>query len=189
MWEKRKITTYYKNVEKEEGIEIILHNAANRLYYACYLVLMICCVMLVTDVTGQAIAINPDGTHSVVVGNVAINPDGTHSVVVGNVAINPNGTHSIVAGNVAVNPNETHATANNRTGTVENTDRTLSEFTGSSGARIAVSLYGNQFTVIFTGSKTIKSRQKEKQILSENLDPAEKRSIFQKLFRKRKRSE
>ena len=189
MWEKRKITPYYKNVEKEEGIEIILHNAANRFYYACYLVLMICCVMLVTDVTGQAIAINPDGTHSVVVGNVAINPDGTHSVVVGNVAINPNGTHSIVAGNVAVNPNETHATANNRTGTVENTDRTLSEFTGSSGARIAVSLYGNQFTVIFTGSKTIKSRQKEKQILSENLDPAEKRSIFQKLFRKRKRSE
>jgi len=153
--------------------------------------LMICLVVFVTDAIGQTIAINPDGTHSVIVGNVAINPDGTHSVVVGNVAINPNGTHSIVAGNAVVNPNETHATAinNNRTRTDENTDRTLSAFTGSSGIKIVVSPYGNFFTVIFNGSKTIKSRQKEEQILSENLNHTEKQSVFKKIFGKRKRLE
>lgn len=44
------------------------------------------------------IAINPDGTHSVIMGNVAINPDGTHSMVLGDILVNPNGTHSMIVG-------------------------------------------------------------------------------------------
>lgn len=55
------------------------------------------------------IVVNPDGTHSIVAGNVAINPDGTHSVIMGNIAINPNGTHSVITGNIIVNPNGTHS--------------------------------------------------------------------------------
>lgn len=59
---------------------------------------------------GQAqIVVNPDGSHSIVAGNVAINPDGTHSVIMGNIAINPNGTHSAIMGNTVVNPNGTHS--------------------------------------------------------------------------------
>jgi metallo-beta-lactamase class B len=72
--------------------------------------LMICCVAFVTDVIGQTVVVNPDGTHSVVHGNVIVNPDGTHSTVHGNVIVNPNGTHSTVHGNVIVNPDGTHST-------------------------------------------------------------------------------
>lgn len=59
---------------------------------------------------GQAqIVVNPDGSHSVVAGNVVINPNGTHSVIAGNVMVNPNGTHSVITGNIVVNPNGTHS--------------------------------------------------------------------------------
>lgn len=55
------------------------------------------------------VVVNPDGTHSVVVGNVVVNPDGTHSVIAGNVIVNSNGTHSVIVGNTLVNPDGSHS--------------------------------------------------------------------------------
>lgn len=55
------------------------------------------------------VVVNPDGTHSVVVGNVVVNPDGTHSVIAGNVIVNSNGTHSVIVGNTLINPDGSHS--------------------------------------------------------------------------------
>ena len=155
--------------------------------------LVICCIMFVTDVIGQTVVVNPDGTHSISTGNIAVNPDGTHSVVVNpnigpsvrignsNIALNPDGTHSIIVGNVAVHPNGTYSI-------VIDPNETLSPVTGSSGIKIAVNLYGNHFAVTFNGSGHVKSRQKEKENLSKNLNQNEKRSFFKKILRKRKQS-
>ncbi|GHT58950.1 hypothetical protein AGMMS50239_04520 [Bacteroidia bacterium] len=63
------------------------------------ILLMICFIVFVTDVIGQTVIVNSDGTHSTVHGNVIVNPDGTHSTVHGNVIVNPDGTHSIVVKN------------------------------------------------------------------------------------------
>jgi len=84
------------------------------------ILLMICCIVFVTDVVGQTVVVNPDGTHSTVHGNVIVNPDGTHSTVHGNVIVNPNGTHSTVHGNIIVNPDGTHSIAHGNV----NIDRT-----------------------------------------------------------------
>jgi|GEM_PF-1768141 len=53
---------------------------------------------------GQAqIVVNPDGSHSVVIGNIVVNPNGTHSVIMGNIVVNPNGTHSVLIGDPPAN--------------------------------------------------------------------------------------
>lgn len=67
-------------------------------------------VLFLAHHMGKAqVVVNPDGSHSVVVGNVVVNPDGGHSVLVGNVIVNSNGTHSVITGNVLVNPDGTHS--------------------------------------------------------------------------------
>ena len=70
----------------------------------------------------NAVVINPDGTHSVIVNNgsvsTVVNPDGTHSTAIMNgnstTVVNPDGTHSVIVnnGNVStvVNPDGTHST-------------------------------------------------------------------------------
>lgn len=72
--------------------------------------LMIWCIIFVTDVIGQTVVVNSDGTHSVIHGNVIVNSNGTHSTIHGNVIVNSDGTHSTVHGNVIVNPDGTHST-------------------------------------------------------------------------------
>lgn len=55
----------------------------------------------------QAVVVNPDGTHTVVVGHgptaIGINSNGTHSTVINHggtlIVINPNGTHSVGVSN------------------------------------------------------------------------------------------
>lgn len=59
--------------------------------------------LITAGVTQAQIAINADGTHSVVMGNIVVNPNGTHSVVMGNIAIAPDGTHSIIVGKTPSN--------------------------------------------------------------------------------------
>lgn len=54
---------------------------------------------------GQGIIVNPDGTHSVVTGNVVVNPDGTHSVINGSTILNPNGTTSTISGSSVISSN------------------------------------------------------------------------------------
>ncbi|RBL89304.1 hypothetical protein [Chitinophaga flava] len=85
----------------------------------------------------QSIIVNPNGTHSVVVGSgsvrTAINSDGTHSTVIGHgrikTIINPNGTHSTLVNHgtigTVVNPNNTHSTSfkKNTIRTFDSSDR------------------------------------------------------------------
>ena len=152
-------------------------------------ILVICCIVFVTDVIGQ-IVVNPDGTHSVVVGNVAVNPNGTHSVIVGGVAVNSDGTHSTAVGNVIVNPNGTHSTivgSGSRKADVNLYD-THNEVVRIASTRIVVNPYGNHFTIIFNGNRLAKPRQKEEKVLSVQHNHIEKRGFFSKIQLKRKLS-
>lgn len=65
--------------------------------------------LLACSASAQAqVIVNPDGTHSVAMGNIIVNSDGTHSVRMGDVIVNPNGTHSVISGNVLVTPDGKH---------------------------------------------------------------------------------
>ncbi|WP_192350734.1 hypothetical protein [Algoriphagus sp. Y33] len=77
--------------------------------------------MLSSGLYAQAVIVNPDGTHSVVLGHgdskIIVNPNGTHSVIMGSgtnkIIVNPDGTHSPIMGEgnskIIVNPNGTHS--------------------------------------------------------------------------------
>ncbi len=77
--------------------------------------------MLSSGLYAQSVIVNPDGTHSVVLGQgdnkVVVNPNGTHSVIMGSgtsrIMVNPDGTHSQIIGEgnskIIVNPNGTHS--------------------------------------------------------------------------------
>lgn len=86
--------------------------------------ILICTLFISRSVKAQSVIVNPDGTHSVLMGTgstqILVNSDGTHSTVIDNggatkTVVNPNGTHSIIIDNggntkTIVNPNGSHTT-------------------------------------------------------------------------------
>jgi hypothetical protein len=59
-------------------------------------------VVMAGKAAGQTVIVNPDGTHTIVTGNVIVHPNGTHSVIHkagdNSVIVGPDGRHTVVMG-------------------------------------------------------------------------------------------
>jgi hypothetical protein len=59
-------------------------------------------VVMAGKAAGQTVIVNPDGTHTIVTGNVIVHPNGTHSVIHkagdNSVIVGPDGRHTVVIG-------------------------------------------------------------------------------------------
>ena len=71
------------------------------------LFLILITLLTFENLKAQTIIVNPDGTHSTIIGSgstkTIVNPNGTHSTIIDNgskkTIVNPNGTHSIIIDN------------------------------------------------------------------------------------------
>jgi hypothetical protein len=77
-------------------LDLVVSIMLIKFFFISFFIGMVCLV------NGQTVVVNPDGTHTIVLGSVIVHPNGQHSVVhttgAHSVVVGPDGRHTVIVG-------------------------------------------------------------------------------------------